>query len=126
MSTEDFIAEDDIFADAEGKIVEKKDAVTKVASKGARVSPADVEKYGLQKPTTTAAAALKGKLPDDFPGLSALTEADLATYAKVRNELAKEKPFEDVAGIGPATAEKIRVAMSDSSEDDEEPEETNE
>lgn len=48
MNSGDFIAEEDIFVDAKGKVVEKKDAVTKLASKGARVSPADVEKYGLQ------------------------------------------------------------------------------
>lgn len=44
----DFIAEGDIFIDAQGKVVEKKDGITKLASKGARVSPADVEKYGLR------------------------------------------------------------------------------
>lgn len=118
MSSNDFIADDDIFADAQGNVVEKKDAVTKVASKGARVSPADVEKYGLQKPA--AAPTLKGRLPEGFPGLTALEAAELATYAKVRKELAKEKPFEEVDGIGPATAEKIRAAMSESSEDEEE------
>src|SRR5688500_15829065 len=41
----DFIAEDDIFIDAQGSVVEKKDAQTKLASKGARVSAVDVEKY---------------------------------------------------------------------------------
>lgn len=123
-STEDFIAEDDIFIDAQGKVVEKKDAQTKLASKGARVSPEDVEKYGLQKPAAAemAAPTLKGKLPDDFPGFTALEAAGLTTYAKVRKELEAEKPFGEVDGIGPATAEKIRAAMSESSEDEEEPE----
>lgn len=125
-STEDFIAEDDIFANAEGKVVEKKDAVTKVASKGARVSPADVEKYGLQKPASATAATLKGKLPEDFPGHASLEAAGLTTYAKVRKELAKDKPFDEVDGVGPATQEKIRAAMNESSEDEEEPELTNE
>ena len=55
-SEQDFIAEDDIFIDAEGKVVEKKDAQTKLASKGARVSPADVEKYGLQAKKTASRA----------------------------------------------------------------------
>jgi hypothetical protein len=48
VSAGDFIAEEDIFIDANGKVVAKKDAQTKLASKGARVSPTDVEKYGLQ------------------------------------------------------------------------------
>jgi hypothetical protein len=54
VSAGDFIAEDDIFIDAQGNVVEKKDAQTKLASKGARVSPADVEKYGLQAKTQTS------------------------------------------------------------------------
>lgn len=121
MSTNDFIAEDDIFIDAQGNVVEKKDAQTKLASKGARVSAEDVEKYGLKK----SEPELKGKLPEGFPGLSALQTADMATYAKVRKELAKEKPFEDVDGIGPATAEKIRAAMNETAMDEsEESEET--
>lgn len=66
-----------------------------------------------EKPT------LKGKLPEDFPGYSALDNAGLTTYAKVRKNLGS---IEDVEGIGPATAEKIREAMGESSEEDEEPE----
>lgn len=62
---------------------------------------------------------LKGKLPEDFPGHSALDEAGLTTYAKVRKSL---DSLEDVDGIGPATAEKIREAMGESSEEEEESE----
>jgi len=57
VSAGDFIAEEDIFIDRDGKVVEKKDAQTKLASKGARVSPEDVEKYGLR----SSAAVLETK-----------------------------------------------------------------
>lgn len=118
-SIDDFIAEDDIFIDAEGKVVDKKDAQTKLASKGARVSPEDVEKYGLKK----SAPALRGKLPEDFPGLAALEEAGLTTYAKVRKHLDKFDTEEGkITGVGPATVEKIRTAMNESSEAEEEAE----
>lgn len=66
-----------------------------------------------------AAAQLKGKLPEDFPGYGALEAAGLTTYAKVRKSL---DTIEEVEGIGPATAEKIREAMNASSPVDEESE----
>ena len=55
-----------------------------------------------------ASKALKGKLPEGFPGLAALEAEGLTTYAKVRKHL---DSIQDVAGIGPATAEEIREAM---------------
>ena len=65
---------------------------------------------------------LKGKLPEDFPGHAALEAAGLSTYAKVRKELSADKPFDEVDGIGPATAEKIRSAMNESLEEEEDTE----
>lgn len=54
--------------------------------------------------------AKRGKLPEDFPGRAALEEADLGTYAKVRK--AKERDeLKDVAGIGPATIERIEAEL---------------
>ena len=71
-SDKDFIAGEDIFIDRNGKVVEKKDAVTKLASKGARVSPADVEKYGLgpapkDKPQRAEAGSSAPKVEDTAP-----------------------------------------------------------
>lgn len=60
---------------------------------------------------------LRGKLPEDFPGHGALEEAGLITYARVRKNL---DSLEDLDGIGPATAEKIREAMGESNPDEEE------
>lgn len=79
------------------------------------------EKAGYKKgplpPDLVPAKTLRGKLPEDFPGLVALTEADVTTYAKVRKRLGD---LTAISGIGEATAEKIRTAMSESSEADEE------
>lgn len=52
--------------------------------------------------------ALKGKLPEDFPGHAALVAADLDTYAKVRRHL---DTIEEVDGIAEKTGEKIRAAF---------------
>lgn len=51
---------------------------------------------------------LRGKLPDEFPGRAELEAEGLDTYAKVRGSL---DTVEDIPGIGPATAEKIRKAF---------------
>lgn len=59
---------------------------------------------------------LKGKLPEDFPGHGALEEAGITSYAGVRKSL---DSLEDVDGIGPATAERIREAMGESPEEQE-------
>lgn len=77
--------------------------------------------------TTTAAIAteesdakpLRGPLPADFPGHAALASAGLTTYAKVRKSL---DTLEELDGIGTVTAEKIREAISESSEEQEEQE----
>lgn len=47
----DFIAEKAIYVDAAGKVVDASDPskLTKIADVGARVSDADVQKYGLKK-----------------------------------------------------------------------------
>lgn len=62
---------------------------------------------------------LRGKLPDDFPGHAALEAEGLTTYAKVRKRI---DSLTDVSGIGEATAEKIRAAMNESSEEEEDAE----
>lgn len=45
-----FVADRDLYADKDGKVVEADDPakVTKIASKGSTVSDADVQKYGLK------------------------------------------------------------------------------
>lgn len=73
----------------------------------------------LEAEVAAEAAPLKGKLPDDFPGHSSLDAAGLTTYAKVRKQL---DSLEEIEGIGPATAEKIREAMGESSAAEEEAE----
>lgn len=66
---------------------------------------------------TEESKPLRGPLPEDFPGHGALENAGLTTYAKVRKSL---DALEEVDGIGPATAEKIREAMNESNPDEEE------
>jgi hypothetical protein len=69
------------------------------------------------------AKPLRGPLPDDFPGHGSLVAAGLTTYAKVRKHLDKfETEDGKVDGVGPATVEKIRDALNQSSEDEEEAE----
>ena len=55
-------------------------------------------------------AELSGKLPEDFPGRVALAAADITTYAQLRKHTGE---LTDIAGIGPATAEKIKDAISE-------------
>lgn len=63
-------------------------------------------------------ARLRGKLAEDFPGRAKLEEADLGTYAKVRKELEKEKPFAEITGIGPKTIEQMRELFAGEAEGD--------
>jgi len=51
----------------------------------------------------------KGKLPDDFPGHSALAGNGITTYAQLR----KAGDVTSLTGIGPATAEKIAAALGE-------------
>jgi predicted flap endonuclease-1-like 5' DNA nuclease len=56
-------------------------------------------------------APLKGRLPDDFPGRTALAEAGVNTY----NQLSKyADDYTQIPGIGPATAEKITEELGGS------------
>lgn len=60
-----------------------------------------------EKPAAKPAADERpsGKLPDDFPGLAALTDAGITTYGGVRK--LDEAALVDLPGIGEATAKKI-------------------
>lgn len=59
--------------------------------------------------TTSSSSKKTGPLPEDFPGRTALEEAGIDTYAKVRaaGDLTK------IPGIGEATADKIAEAVKD-------------
>lgn len=69
-----------------------------------------------QKAIAEAAKEKKGKLPEDFPGYSALEAEGITTYAKLRKRL---DGITEVPGIGDATAEKIREAMSHPADEEE-------
>lgn len=71
---------------------------------------------GTAEAEGAGAPQLKGKLPEDFPGHSALEAAGITTYAKVRKQL---ESLTEVDGIGDATAEKIREAMTHPAEEEE-------
>lgn len=78
----------------------------------------DAACYDCSKPLskTKPAAATKphhqGKLPDDFPGFTALKAAGVNTFAQLR----AVKTLIDIPGIGSATASKITEALSDADE----------
>jgi hypothetical protein len=60
-------------------------------------------------------AALRGPLPEGFPGRVALDEAGHGTYAKARKLIAKgEGWWKDVAGVGEVTAGHIEDALKES------------
>lgn len=83
------------------------------AASASTTAPAAGEAEAEQRP-------LRGPLPEDFPGHGALENAGLTTYAKVRKNL---DTLEELDGIGPATADKIREAMNESNPEEEEEEE---
>ena len=55
-------------------------------------------------------AELKGRLPDNFPGHAALSEAGIHTYHQLRKQQAGEG-LTAVPGIGDVTAEHIEDAL---------------
>jgi hypothetical protein len=64
------------------------------------------------EPTTATpdAGDLRGQLPEDFPGKAALAEAGINTYGQLRKYTGD---LTEISGIGPATAEKIKDAISE-------------
>lgn len=62
----------------------------------------------------THPVTLKGKLPEDFPGLAALEAAGITTYAQLR----KAGDVTEIDGIGPATTAKIHAALAQDTEED--------
>lgn len=65
-------------------------------------------------------AAMRGALPDDFPGVEKLRAENLTTYGALRKYRGR---FTEISGIGESTEAKIREAagLDDSSDDDKEP-----
>jgi hypothetical protein len=74
-----------------------------------RKSLGDTFEQVEQKEAEIDGAKLKGKLPDDFPGHAALETAGITTYAQLR----KAGNLDDIVGIGPATAQKIRESLGE-------------
>jgi hypothetical protein len=52
--------------------------------------------------------ALRGKLPEGFPGLAALNAAGITTYGQAR----KVDDWTTIAGVGPSNAAKIQAALA--------------
>lgn len=66
-----------------------------------------VEAVAEPMPDLVEPEALKGKLPEDFPGHAALADAGINTYG----QLAKVEDVTTIPGIGEATAAKIAEAL---------------
>jgi hypothetical protein len=65
-----FIADRNIYLDANGKVVEEDDPaqVRQLVGKGGTLSPADVEKYGLGKKSKAKAAETVEETPEEPEG----------------------------------------------------------
>lgn len=76
----DFIADKAIYVDAAGKVVDANDPakLTKIADVGARVSDADVQKYGLKKESPKAEKPVE----DESEDLESKLKADLVEIAE--------------------------------------------
>ncbi len=83
------------------------DAEKKLAAAGSESSSSTPDGAGGAGGSGVSTTTKKGPLPDDFPGLTALRDADLDTYGKVR----AYGDVTDVPGIGAATAAKIKAAL---------------
>jgi hypothetical protein len=66
----------------------------------------------------------KGPLPDGFPGLAALADAGITTYARLRKTLEKTGDLTQLKGIGKVTAAKITDALGLPSDESSESEDT--
>lgn len=86
----------------------------KVATHEGQDNPAD--DAGDVETEESEAAALRGKLPDGFPGKLALEEAGITTYAQLRKERdAHDGSLKHLTGIGDATDGHISEAMKEGS-----------
>lgn len=101
--------DDSTFGNAGGPTPDPKIAQDRIVEKAAGRKGGPEGDIAPDSPVQATGERLKGKLPEDFPGHKALSEAGLDTYAKVRKQLDN---LEDLDGIGPKTAESIREAFA--------------
>lgn len=70
------------------------------------------EEEETESPVDVAPSGPKqGKLPEDFPGRALLADAGINTFAQARKQRDGEG-LTAVAGVGPATAQKIEEALA--------------
>jgi hypothetical protein len=77
----------------------------------------DLKAFADQQMLKESPEPPKGKLPADFPGYKALSEADppVHTYHQVR-KIADAGTLIDIPGIGKATVEQINAALGETKE----------
>lgn len=94
-------------------LVQTSESLPKIETEQIRVAaegPAtdtDVDATGLDEPDDQDKSTLRGRLPDDFPGVDKLRAENLDTYGKLRSFRGS---FSKLDGIGEATEAKIREA----------------
>mgnify|MGYP003577716263 CR=1 FL=1 len=131
MPPKTFIINRNLHLDADDKVVEESDPAGRkvLGGKGKAFYEEEAKHYGLDeshrlvdepKEVETVEAEekpvgeievpeeLKGKLPEDFPGHAALSEAGINTFAQLR----KAGDVTEISGIGPATAAKIAERLA--------------
>lgn len=76
------------------------------AQKAVDAEAADEKEDAAEAPKTNGSKS--GPLPDDFPGVTALRDAGIKTYAQLR----AAGDVTQIPGIGDATAAKIKAALA--------------